>query len=51
MTRAQEIRRYLNDILDREEEARLELKKTTPPNAELLELADCHPAPQEWHDK
>lgn len=51
MTRAQEIRQYLNGILDREEEARQELKKITPPNVELLKLADRHTAPQEWHDE
>ena len=32
-------------------EARAELKRITPPNAELLKLADRFPAPQEWYDE
>lgn len=28
-----------------------ELKRITPPNAELLKLADRFPAPQEWYDE
>ena len=31
--------------------ARAELERITPPNAELLELADRFPAPQEWYDE
>ncbi len=27
------------------------LKQLTPPNSELLELAEQHPAPQEWWDE
>jgi hypothetical protein len=34
-----------------ENEARAELKRITPPNAELLKLADRFPAPQEWYDE
>lgn len=33
------------------DEARAELKKITPPNAELLKLAMRFPAPQEWYDE
>ena len=32
-------------------DARAELKKITPPNTELLELATRFPAPQEWYDE
>ncbi len=43
------------DVDDRgggeEAEAREELKRITPPNAELLKLADRFPAPQEWYDE
>ena len=43
------------DVDDRggseETEAREELKRITPPNAELLKLADRFPAPQEWYDE
>ena len=28
-----------------------ELKRTTPPNSELLKLADRFPAPQGWYDE
>ncbi len=28
-----------------------ELREITPPNSELLELADRHPAPQAWYDE
>ncbi len=28
-----------------------ELKRITPPNVELLKLADRFPAPQEWYDE
>jgi hypothetical protein len=31
--------------------AREELKRITPPNEELLKLADRFPAPQEWYDE
>lgn len=31
--------------------ARAELKRITPPNAELLKLADRAPAPEEWLDE
>ena len=32
-------------------EARAELKRITPSNAELLKLAKRFPAPQEWYDE
>lgn len=28
-----------------------EIQQITPSNAELLKLADKHPAPQEWYDE
>ncbi len=31
--------------------AAAELERITPPNAELLKLADRCPAPQEWYDE
>jgi hypothetical protein len=34
-----------------EAKAREELKRITPPHAELLKLADRFPAPQEWYDE
>ena len=34
-----------------EAEARAELERITPPNRDLLELADRFPAPQEWYDE
>ena len=41
-----------NDQEDVEEAvARAELERITPPNAELLKLADRFPAPQEWYDE
>ena len=36
---------------DEEAEARAELKKITPSNAELMRLAERLPAPQEWYDE
>ncbi len=32
-------------------DAKAELKRITPPNAELLKLAERFPAPQEWYDE
>jgi hypothetical protein len=34
-----------------ETEAAAELKKITPPNSELLKLAERFPAPPEWYDE
>ena len=38
----------LETMADYDEE---ELKRITPPNAELLKLADRNPPPQEWFDE
>lgn len=41
----------IHTLFSTEGQARAELKRITPPNADLLELADRFPAPQEWYDE
>lgn len=41
----------LEDVFIAEEAAARELRSITPTNAELLQLADRFPAPQEWYDE
>lgn len=41
----------VEQVYSEEEAARRELRRITPPNTELLKLADRYPAPQEWYDE
>lgn len=36
---------------EKDEMVETELKQITPPNSELLELADRFPAPDDWYDE
>lgn len=50
MTVGKKIVARLREFVE-ELEAGAELERITPPNTELLKLAERNPAPQEWYDE